>query len=292
MKILLPHINKSQVKFSIEGDNIRMGLENIKNISAISGAKLVDKAPYASYDELTQWVNTPKNGLNVRVLTGMNAIGAAWFEDNALTGNERSNFYEFLGIPEFDLGSVPPVVRSQLTPIKGSEDDQGNVTEGYEEKGVYLIRGMVRDVMTRDTWARVDILDNTGNVGIFTDENTEIEKGNLYVFLVADNRIARYCKDEDLIENKDLPFVKYLYELDYPDMPDSMRKVVHFNARKSKANKDFANMIVADNQKNLASVIVFEKVFKKAQVKCTPGAVVDVEIERMKDGTMTLRNIL
>lgn len=292
MRVLLPHINRSQVKFSIEGNDIRMGLSNIKGISDITGAKLVDKAPYKSYEELTEWVATKGNGLTTRALTGLNAIGGARFEDNPLHGNERSNFYEFLGIPEFDLGSVPPVVRSQLTPIKEEKDQDGNiVTYGYEEKGVYLIRGMVRDIMRRDTWARVDILDNTGNVGIFTDENTEISNG-LHVFLVADNRIALYCKDEDLIENKSDPFVKYLYELDYPDMPDSMRKVVWFNPRKSKAGKDFANMIVADNQKNLTSVIVFDKVFKKAALKCTPGAVVDVELERMKDGTITLRNIL
>lgn len=291
MRILLPHINKSQAKFSIEGDDIRMGLSNVKFVSDITAAKLIDRAPYEDYNELVKWVSVKGNGLTARQLTGLNAIGGARFEDNPLHGNERSNFYEYLGIPEFDLGSVPPVVRAQLTPIKGSEDEHGNVTEGYAESGVYLIRGMVRDVMRRDGWARVDILDNTGNVGIFTDENTEITNG-LYIFLVADNRIARYCKDEDLIENRDLSFVKYLYELDYPDMPDSMRKVVYFNPRKSKAGKDFANMIVADNQKNLTSVIVFEKVFKKAYVKCVEGAVVDVELERMRDGGITLRNVL
>jgi DNA polymerase-3 subunit alpha len=292
MNVLLPHINRSQPDFSIEGDDIRMGLSNIKYISDITGAKLIDKAPYDSYASLVEWIGVKGNGLTTRVLTGLNAIGAARFDDNPITGDERSNFYEYLGIPEFDLGSVPPVIRGQLTPIKEEKDEEGNiVTDGYDEHGVYLIRGMVRDILRRDTWARVDILDNTGNVGIFTDESTEITNG-LHVFLVADNRIALYCKDEDLIENRDDPFVKYLYELDYPDMPDSMRKVVHFNARKSKAGNNFANMIVADNQKNLTSVIVFDKVFKKAQLKCVPGAVVDVELERMKDGTITLRNIL
>jgi DNA polymerase-3 subunit alpha len=293
MKILLPHINKSQPKFSIEGDDIRMGLSNIKFISEITAAKLIDRVPYGGYNELEAWVTTKGNGLNTRCLTGMNAIGAARFEDNPLHGNERSNFYEYLGIPEFDLGSVPGVIRAQLTPIKEEKDEDGNViTEGYEEKGVYLIRGMVRDIMRRDTWARVDILDNTGNVGIFTDEDTEIAAGSLYVFLVQDNRIAKWCLDEELTENKDDPFVKYLWELDYPDMPDSMYKVVHFHARKSKKGTNFANMIVADNQKNLTSVIVFDQVFKKAQVKCAPGAVVDIELERMKDGSITLRNIL
>lgn len=280
MKILLPHINRSEVGFSIEGDNIRMGLMNIKFISDITAAKLIDRAPYASYTELEAWVGTKGNGLNTRALSGMNAIGAARFDDNPLHGNERSNFYEYLGIPEFDLGSVPGVIRTQLTPL-----------EEYEEKGVFLVRGMVRSILRKDGWARVDLLDNTGNAGIFTDEDTPIESG-LYIFLVADNRIARFCKADDVTEEKDEPFVQYLWELDYPDMPDKMYKVVSFSPRKTKKGTDMAYMILADNQKNLTSVLVFDSQFKKASIKCKPGEVIDADLERMRDGGIVLRNVL
>lgn len=281
MKILLPHINRSDVGFSIEDGNIRMGLMNIKYISDITAAKLIDRAPYESYTELAAWVGTKGNGLNSRCLTGMNAIGAARFDDNPLHGDERSNFYEYLGIPEFDLGSVPGVIRTQLTSLNE-----------YEEKGVFLVRGMVRSVLRKDGWARIDLLDNTGNVGIFTSEDTPIDSGELYYILVSDNRIALFCKDEEVTENKEDPFVQYLWELDYPDMPDSMYKVVSFFPRKTKKGTDMAYMVVADNQKNLTSVLVFDSQFKKASIKCVPGAVIDADLERMRDGGITLRNVL
>jgi DNA polymerase III subunit alpha len=287
MEILLPHINKSQVHFSIEGENIRMGLAGIKFITPIPAAKLVERQPFSSYSELLKLIETKGNGVTANVLKGLNAIGGARFDDNPLRGDERTNFYEFLGIPEFGLSGVPGIIRAQLMPIVGNEEESG-----FDEKGVYLIRGVARSIRQGDGWARVDVLDNTGNIGIFTSEETDIETGELYYFLVSDNRIALYCKDDEVTENKEDPFVKFLWEVDYPDMPNSMYKVVYFNPRKSKAGKDFANLIVADNQKNLHPVLVFESVFKKCSLKCTPGAVVDLDLERMKDGTLTVRNIL
>jgi DNA polymerase-3 subunit alpha len=281
MKILLPHVNKSKAGFSIEGPDIRMGLSNIKFITPIPAAKLIDRAPFESYAELEELINTKGNGLTANTLKGLNAIGAARFDDNPLRGNERSHFYEFLGIPEFDLGSVPGVIRTQLTPLNE-----------FEESGVYLVRGMVRSIKTGEGWARVEMVDNTGNAGIFTGEHNDIESGKLYYFLVGDNRIARYCLNDDVTESKDLSFVKYLWELDYPDMPDSMYKVVSFQARKTKAGKNMATMIIADNEKNLKSVVVFDQAFKKAFAFCTEGAVVDLELEEMRDGGITLRNVL
>jgi len=281
MKILLPHINKSKAGFSIEGPDIRMGLSNIKYVTPIPAAKLIDKAPFESYAELEALIGTKGNGLTANTLKGLNAIGAARFEDNPLHGRERANFYEYLGIPEFDLGSVPGVIRTQLTSLNE-----------FEESGVYLVRGMVRQIKTGEGWARVEMVDNTGNAGIFTGEHNDIESGKLYYFLVGDNRIARYCKDEDVTESKDSSFVKYLWELDYPDMPDGMYKVVSFAPRKTKAGKNMATMIIADNEKNLTSVVVFDQAFKKAYAFCAEGAVVDIELEQMRDGGITLRNVL
>jgi DNA polymerase-3 subunit alpha len=287
MQILLPHINKSGVGFTIEGNNIRMGIFNIKGIGEIAAAKLLDFAPFASHSELEALITTKGNGLRITALQGMDAIGAAEFEDNPLHGKERSNFYEYLGIPEFDLGGVPDVIRTQLTPINDPEPENC-----YDEDGVYLIRGMIRSIKQGDGWARVDVLDNTGSAGIFTGEEDMLEKGNIYFMLVANNRVAAYCSDEDVTENKEDWFVKYLWELDYPDMPDGMYKVVSFRPRKTKAGKDMAYMVIADNEKNLTSVLVFDSIFKKAKLMCKQGEAVTLELEKMRDGGIALRNVL
>jgi DNA polymerase III alpha subunit len=152
---------------------------------------------------------------------------------------------------------------------------------------------MIRNMKVGEGWARIDVLDNTGSTGIFMDpERDEIEKGKIYILLAADNRVVDYCLDEDVTENKEDPFVKYLWELDYPDMPKGMYKVVAFRARKTKAGKDMAYMVVADGEKNLTSVLVFDSIFKKAQALCKEGSVLTLELEKMRDGGITLRNAL
>jgi hypothetical protein len=47
---------------------------------------------------------------------------------------------------------------------------------------------------------------------------------------------------------------------------------------------------VADEQKNLKSVLVFPGDFLKAYTKCKEGAVVDIEYGKTKDGATVFRN--
>jgi DNA polymerase-3 subunit alpha len=58
IRILLPHVNRSGVHFQIEGgDAIRMGLSNVKFLSDITAARLLDRAPFKSYAELYEFVH-------------------------------------------------------------------------------------------------------------------------------------------------------------------------------------------------------------------------------------------
>ena len=286
MKIKLPHVNYSGVNFTVEGDDIRMGLSNIKYISEIRASKLVEYAPYRDYKELSAWVNTTGNGLNKQVLAGLDAIGAAQFEDNPLHGSERSNLYEYLGIPEFDIGSVPDIIRTQLSPLHAENDENC-----FDEQGVYLIRAMVRKIKQGDGWARADVLDNTGSRGIFLGEDTELESDNIYIMLVANNRVAEACADDAVTEDKDDIFVKYLWELYYPELEDNEYKVVSFRPRKTRAGDDMAYMIVADRDKQLTMVLVFKSIFNKASLLCKPGSTVKLKLERMRDGGVTIAEI-
>jgi hypothetical protein len=79
------------------------------------------------------------NGLSTRALQGMNAIGAAAFPDNERTGKERENFYEFLRIPAFNTGAIPPKIRAQFTDLID-----------YDEAGCYIVSGMVKNVKRGD----------------------------------------------------------------------------------------------------------------------------------------------
>jgi DNA polymerase-3 subunit alpha len=280
IRVLLPHVNRSGIDFQIEGgDAIRMGMSNIKYLSGITAARLLDKAPFDSYNHLQEYVMTKGNGLTSRVLQGMNAVGAASFDDNPRTGNERDNFYEFLRIPAFNTGAIPPRIRAQFTDLAD-----------YEEQGCFIVSGMVKNIKRGEGWARAEIVDETGNAGIFTDENTLIEPGNLYVFMVADNRIARFAAIQDVIEYKQSSFIDYLYAPGYPDVPEPMVKVISFKPVTTKAGKKMGRVVVTNEHKELKSVLVFPQDFLSAYSKLKEGRVVDIEYGRLKDGTEIYRN--
>jgi hypothetical protein len=160
----------------------------------------------------------------------------------------------------------------------------------YEETGCFIVSGMVKSIKRGDGWARAEIVDETGNAGVFTEENTLIEPGNLYVFLVADNRIARFVLIQDVVEYKASTFVDHLWAKDYADVPPPMVKIVSFKTVKTKAGKTMARMVVADENKDLKSVMAFPQDYLSAYSKCKEGAVVDIQYKTLQDGTEVYKN--
>ncbi len=60
----------------------------------------------------------------------------------------------------------------------------------FEDKGSFVLMGMVKNIKRGKGWSRVEILDKTGSVGIFDEEQTKIETGKTYLILASDNRIV------------------------------------------------------------------------------------------------------
>lgn len=280
IRIMLPHVNASKREFSIEGNAIRFGITNVKFIRGNTGAKVLEHAPYRSYAHLTQVVSETK-GLSVRVLTALNAVGGAAFEDNPRTGNERDNFYEYLMIPAFSTTKVPPRVNNQFIPL-----------DEYSDKGAFPVLAMVKDVRRGDGWARIELVDETGTAGVFTEKETPIEAGQMYAILVSDNRVARHVTMDELINKINNTFVEYLYREEYPDVPPGMHKVLSFSKYRTRAGKDMAYTTICDGQKNLKSVMAFPTSFHKAYGTCKVGAVIDVALKQTDSGAWFYDKIL
>lgn len=277
IRIMLPHVNKSGIGFEIQSDErseyVRMGLSNIKYISGKVGNRLLDHRPFANYNELATVVMTKGSGLNTRVLSALNAIGGAAFDDNPLTGNERENFFEYLNIPAFETQEVPPKIRAAFRTLDEFSPDDAFVT-----------MGMVRGIKTGPGWARVEMVDETGSAGVFTNEHHTIESGNMYIFLIADNRIARYINVKDFDPDAGDDLTKFLVAESFPTVVDGLYKVVAFNSRTTKAGKKMATVVLSDEEKNLTSALVFPQQFMRAYSRMPAGAVVDVELQQTKDG--------
>jgi DNA polymerase-3 subunit alpha len=279
IKVLLPHINESELDFSIQGNSIRFGLSNVKYISDNIGSKITALRPFKTYKDFTEKAGGKGSGINSRAIESLNMIGAAAFPDNPRRGNENENLYEYLGIPKFDTGKLSPKIKAQVNPL-----------EEFLEEGCFVLLAMVKNIKKGQGWSRVELVDDTGSVGIFHSENTQIEVGNMYFFLVGDNRIHKYVTINDVVDKADEPFVHWLYR-DKLKIDDGKRLVLDFTHYKTKQNKMMAHIILSDSDKNLERIIAFPKMYTTALGKMKPGSVCDPAIKKLDDGTLFLEGV-
>lgn len=279
LKVLLPHVNESDIEFSLQGNSIRFGLADVKFISEGISNKLIAARPFTSYEQLLEFSKSRGSGVNSRAIAALNAIGGAAFDDNLRTGNESENYYEYLNIPKFDVKGLEPFIKAQVSPL-----------EDFTEDGCYVLMAMVKSIKKGNGWSRVELVDDTGAIGIFHTENTQIETGNMYFFLVGDNRIHRYVTIEDVVNRKADPFIEFLY-MEETLAGEGEKYVVDFTNYKTKAGKMMAHIIVSNNVKEMIRLIAFPKIYPVVLGKMKAGTIVDLQIGKMEDGTLTVRNV-
>jgi DNA polymerase-3 subunit alpha len=278
ISIKLPHINESDIDFKIEGKGIRFGLSAIKYISDNIASKYMSARPFSSYAELEEFTFTKGSGVNSRALQALRLTGAATFEDNPRNDEEiRENLYEYLNLPEFNT-SIPAHYHAFINDI-----------EEYEEKGVFVLMGMVKNIKRSKGWSRVEVLDKTGSVGIFDEEQTTIESGKTYMVLASDNRIVSAVPVDEL-KNTTSGFIKFL---NYRMLPykDDQKFVVSFKPRVTKAGKKMASLVLADTDRDLHSVTVFPTAFAKAYMKIEEGNAYNFTFGQTKDGTIIMEDV-
>jgi DNA polymerase-3 subunit alpha len=277
--IKLPHVNDSDVDFKIEGKGIRFGLSAIKYISDNIANKYIAARPFNSYKELEEFTFTKGSGVNSRALNALRLVGGATFTDNPRNDDEiRKNLYEFLNLPEFDI-SVPSHYHAFINDVCD-----------FEEKGSFILMGMMKSIKRGKGWSRVEILDKTGSVGIFDDEQTTIETGKTYIVLATDNRIV-VAIPVDQIKDSKAALLKFL---NYRQLPykDEEMFVVAFKPRITKAGKKMASLTLADDSRELHSVTVFPTAFAKAYMKIEEGNAYKFQFGKTKDGTVIMEDVL
>ena len=276
--IKLPHINDSDKDFKIEGKGIRFGLSAIKFISDTIADRYIAARPFNSYTEVEQFTFTKGNGVNSRALQAMNSIGALTFQDNPSDPDKvRENLYEYLNLPEFNM-PIPQHYYAYLNDI-----------EEYEEKGAFILMGMVKSIKRAKGWSRVELLDKTGSVGIFDDENTIIEAGRTYIILSNDNRVVSAVPVDEISNSSDA-LIKFLNYKMLPYKDDEMF-VVSFKPRVTKAGKKMASLTVADAGRELHAITVFPTAFPKAYMNVQPGNVYKFSLGKTKDGTVIMEDV-
>jgi DNA polymerase-3 subunit alpha len=278
ISIKLPHINDSDFDFKIEGKGIRFGLTGIKFISTNIAEKYIAARPFKSYKELEEFTFTKGNGVNSRALNALRVIGAATFADQPRNDIEiKENLYEFLNLPEFNI-TIPSHYYAFIQDV-----------DSFEEKGSFILMGMVKAIKRGTGWSRIEILDKTGSVGIFDEESTTIETGRTYLILANDNRIVSAIPVDE-IKGSSNALVKFL---SYKQLPYSEEElfVVSFKPRMTKAGKKMASLTLADTSRELHSVTVFPTAFPRAYMHIEEGKAYKFSFGKTKDGTVTLEDV-
>lgn len=274
----LPHINESGLGFKIEGTGIRFGLNAVKFISDTSGQRYIDARPFTSRKEVEEFTFTKGSGVNSRALASMDAIGALAFPDNPVDKEKvRNNLYEYLNLPEFNY-DVPAHYHAFVTE-----------TVDYEERGAFILLGMVRSIKRGKGWSRIELLDRTGTAGIFDKEQTNIESGKTYLLLVGDNRIIDAIPADSLKGSKS-GVVKFM---NYKTLPygDSEYFVLAFKGRTTKTGKRMAHMVLANSDRELASVVVFPNQYGEAFIKLDEGNYYHIFLSETRDGGIAFKGV-
>ena len=279
LRIMLPHINESDIYFSLQDDGIRFGLAEVKFISDSIANKIMERRPYENYSDFVNKASKKGSGINSRAIAALNAVGGAAFDDNPRQGNEKDNYYEYLGIPTFNLAGIPPRIKAQARPI----DD-------FDDLGSFVMFGMVKSIKRGSGWARVELVDETGTIGLFHHEDTQIEPNQMYFILVGDNRIARYVNVKDINPNAPDLFVDYLYRKEY-DLEEDEYMVVNFTNYKTKAGKMMSHIVLSNAQKELTRAIVFPTLYKMSLAKMREGMKCRVVLSKLDDGTLNVKEI-
>jgi len=277
IRILLPHVNESEIDFAISGNSIRFGLGNIKYVSENIANKIMESRPFTSYQQFLEISSSKGSGINSRAVAVLNRIGALAFDDNPRTGEEKNYLYEYLNVPEFNA-DIPRYLDAYIKTL----DD-------YDERGSFIILAMVKSIKRGQGWSRVEVVDKTGTAGIFHDEDTQIESGKMYLFLVSNNRIAEYVLPEEL-KKIDSGFSRYITATNLP-LVDGEYFVVSFSSRKTKKGDNMANVVFAEEDKNLISAVAFPKIYTQARMSLKPGSSTKVVMKELDDGTMAINSI-
>lgn len=279
IKILLPHVNRSEAGFSIKDGAIVFGLSDVKYLSDKLSPRLIAMRPFHSYAEMREKALQKGTGINSRAIDSLDKIGAAEFPDNPLRGDESDHFYEYLGIPNFTSDAITPQIQKSLGKL-----------QDFDEQGNFIYYVMVKSIKRGKGWSRVEIVDGSGSAGVFHNENTQIIPGKMYLMLVSNNRVARYIDAEDLKDVDNDPFVRYLSVKEI-NIPHDRKVVIAFSSRKTKAGKFMASVTLANKEKELFTALVFPKQYPRALGKLREGQVVHVEMKRLEDDTLFIHKI-
>jgi DNA polymerase-3 subunit alpha len=288
IKVKTPHVNESDAHAKIVSsdseDYIRLGLTDIKYISDKVFAHIDRERPYESAARFRAYASKKGSGISSQAIQSLNAVGALEFKDNKRKGDEPNNYYEYLKIPRFAGKPLPQEVLDVIT----------NVDE-YHEEGTYIIKGMVKSFKRGKSaagkeWVRVEIVDETGNIGAFCDPGNTPVAGQMYIMLITWNRIMKYIPVDEFDENNKEHFVQFMHGKGAKPKVGEL-EVLAVEIRFTAKRQLMATVVVANSQREMRRVFVFPATYSTNAGKIKEGRVLRAKLGKSQDGTMFIKEI-
>lgn len=271
IKVKFPHVNTSELSWSIKDDGIQFGLTNIKYISDVSGQRFIEARPFASHKALKEFVGTKGSGVNSRSLDSLERIGAANFIDYDVTEEEQLEAaYEILGVPAFNV-DIPAYWYAKLT--QGSEYDDGVTCVTY---------GYIRSVKSGVGWELYEGMDSTGSFSFFGRPNVDIQVGKSYLLVLSEKAVIA-AVDASALDGTSV--VEHYLSNSTDDG--------FVLAAASRTTKDRKRMgtVVIDHGGELLSATLFASNFSQIAPKIKAGNVYDFDIKSSQKGGWVLNGI-
>lgn len=285
LRLKLPHVNLSEAQAIIVDDYIRLGLTDIKYISDMVYRNIEKHGPYESYAHLREEADRKGSGINTRALAALRSVNAVPFDDNPEKGLDVSdNLFEYMDIPRFKGRELPEIVANKLTEIQDYTEDETHVVKGLV---MSLKRGKTK---AGKEWVRAEIVDETGKAGVFCDPAHTPEEGQMYVMLITWNRIMKAIPIDDFHEDNNAAFVQFMYNKGESAHVGTVR-ILAVERRFTAKRQLMATLVVANHEDEMRRVLVFPKNFGKYAGKLKEGTVHRVDLKKLDDGSLMLREV-
>ena len=265
IKINPPDVNKSDIHYTYKDGEVYMGLSAVKFISDKSAEKIIARRPYESYQQFKDIVFEKGSGINTRMAKALDAIGAIRVPGRIYDDKQvKSNYFEYLGIPNFDDTTITENMKRRIMPL-----------EAFTDSDISVVLGVVQEIVSKNGWTRVSVVDETGQGSFFVSRPDEVKKGSRYLMLVDGNSLV----DSLDLSNYDSkhPIAKYLN--------GEMRRdiwVVGGSFRITKANKPMATIVYTYGEELRSFMSVGAENIAKIKRECKRGK--KIKLALSKDG--------
>jgi DNA polymerase III subunit alpha len=188
--ILGPDVNKSDKDMMVEGDALRFGLSDIKNLGYEAVKHIMKERPFTDWEDWSGRIKPRK--CNSRIVESLVAVDAfRSVRDAPHNSKPEENYMKYLNYP-IDLESVA-TLGIDYSPI-----------EEYEEGEYLVVCGITKNIKRTDRYMRMELEDMSGTLVCFGSMENDLSDNEMVIALIGDKTMIGYARVDGLKERVEL----------------------------------------------------------------------------------------